>query len=293
MKIFSLATLMGFVLYIVLSLSGSAFAGEKRVVLGQINLSFYAVAGAVVQEVLERLGHPVEVTQGSHAEMFPRLGRGEVDLLAAAWLPDAHGPLYREVADAVIDLAVLYTGARLYWSVPDYVPADLVTGIDDLKKPEVAAKMEKRIVGIGPDSGLMRGAVKINEVYGLAPLGYVVVTGPASEWVATFRRAVEEKRWIVMPLWQPHFLNQAYKVRILDEPKKIYGDGDRAVLVAHKSFSDRFPPRTVEVLKRLHLGLGAVTEMDFMVNMEKMTAREAARAWMERNRTAVDSWFAR
>jgi glycine betaine/proline transport system substrate-binding protein len=41
-----------------------AEAAEPTVVLGQVNLSFYAVTGAVIQQVLERLGHAVEVKEG-------------------------------------------------------------------------------------------------------------------------------------------------------------------------------------------------------------------------------------
>src|SRR5689334_9489236 len=63
-------------------------AGTVR--MGQISLSFYAVTGAVVEAVLRRLGHTVQVVQGSHAQIFPRLAAGEIDLLVAAWLPHGH-----------------------------------------------------------------------------------------------------------------------------------------------------------------------------------------------------------
>lgn len=62
----------------------------QPVMLGQVSLSFYAVTGAVVQEVLERLGHPVQLRTGPHDEMFPLLGQGSIDVMAAAWLPAGH-----------------------------------------------------------------------------------------------------------------------------------------------------------------------------------------------------------
>jgi glycine betaine/proline transport system substrate-binding protein len=45
------------------------------------------------------------------------------------------------------------------------------------------------------------------------------------------------------------------------------------------------------VLKNMHLGLDAVAEMDYMVNVQKMTPRDAARGWMQNNARAVDRWF--
>ncbi|MFZ5556142.1 MAG: glycine betaine ABC transporter substrate-binding protein [Pseudomonadota bacterium] len=279
------------VLILAVALVRPVTATEKpKVVLGQIGLSFYAVVGGVVQEVLGKLGHPVEIVQGSHAEIFPKLGNGEVDILAAAWLPGAHGPLHAPVADRTVEVATIYTDAKLYWAVPDYVPANVVSAIDDLKKPDVLAKMDKRIVGIGPDSGLMRGAVKINQDYGLDALGYTIVTGPAPDWIANFRKAVDEKRWVVMPLWQPHFLNRAYRVRILAEPKGIYGT-DRAVLLARKDAWEKFPANTRAVLSRISLGLDAVTEMDYAVNVDKKSPRDAAREWLQKNPQRVNAWF--
>jgi ABC-type proline/glycine betaine transport system substrate-binding protein len=41
----------------------------------------------------------------------------------------------------------------------------------------------------------------------------------------------------------------------------------------------------------MHLGREAVAEMDYMVNVQSMTPRQAAQAWMDANSTLVDSWF--
>jgi glycine betaine/proline transport system substrate-binding protein len=50
--------------------SSSANEHAGKVVMGQISLSFYAVTGAVVRQVLERLGHTVETVQGSPERSF-------------------------------------------------------------------------------------------------------------------------------------------------------------------------------------------------------------------------------
>ena len=82
------------------ALSPSASAEDRTVRLGQVNLSFYAVVGGIVHEMLEQDGYKVEVTAGSHGDIFPKLGAGEVDILAAAWLPDA--PLNAKVKDVTL-----------------------------------------------------------------------------------------------------------------------------------------------------------------------------------------------
>jgi glycine betaine/proline transport system substrate-binding protein len=134
----------------------SAQDGASKVRLGQIDLSFYAVTGAVVHEVLDRLGHDVEVVEGLHADIFPKLGKGEIDLLAAAWLPNGHGDYWRKYGDNATELATLYENAKIYWALPAYVPEGKVESVQDLIKEGVKDRMKKEIRGIGEDSGLMK-----------------------------------------------------------------------------------------------------------------------------------------
>lgn len=261
----------------------AARAEAPTIRLGQVSLSFYAVVGGIVQEVLDEDGYKVDVTAGSHGDIFPKLGAGDVDILAAAWLPDGHAPLYAKVKDDTFVIGELYDNAKLYWAVPDYVPADAVRTIDDLKKPEVRARMDKRIRGIGATSGLMVGAAKIHEAYGLDAAGYEVIPGEPKVWIANFKEAVADQRWLVMPLWQPQWINAAYKVRVLDEPKRIYGKGDTAVLLGHNSLRDKLAPATLARLARIKLSIDAVTQMDLWVNVDGLTPREAAKKWLVAN----------
>src|SRR5256885_10720514 len=70
--------------------SPNVFAQSRSINLGHVDLSFYEVTAKVVQGVLERLGYSVVVKSGSHAEIYPLLGKGDVDLFVAVWLPHAH-----------------------------------------------------------------------------------------------------------------------------------------------------------------------------------------------------------
>lgn len=275
----------------IVTLAAPARAGGGPVVLGQINISFYAVTAAVVQEVLERLGHQVEVKTGSHGQIFPMLGKGEVDLLVAAWLPSAHAEYWEQYGGDAVQLATLYPDAQLYWAVPPYVPEALVSRVEDLKKPEVAGKMVKTIRATAPDSGLTIGSVRIMSHYRLAEAGYELLPGKRDQWVAHLEENLAAERWFVMPFFRPNYLNLAADMRILEEPQKLLGEASNGTLVAHRDFVARMPRPSIEVLARVRLGLEAVAQMDRMVNVEKMDAREAARSWMRRNRAVVDSWF--
>lgn len=268
-----------------------AFAQSRFVSLGHVDLSFYEVTAKVVQSVLERLGYSVAVKSGSHAEIYSLLGKGEVDLFVAVWLPGAHASYWEQYKDSSVIVTTLFEDARLYWSVPDYVPAAEVSSVADLGKPEVAAKMQKEIRGTRPDSGLMIGSKKIMEEYALDAAGYQLVPGKPADWVASFEDNIAARRWFVMPLWQPQYLNRVAKMRILQEPKQLLGGTDKAYLVAHKDFYSRVDKHTWKALQRISLSVKAVTEMDYLVNVKKLTPEYAARNWMAAHPDTVNYWL--
>jgi glycine betaine/proline transport system substrate-binding protein len=275
------------------ALAGPAGADEPgTLVMGQIGLSFYAVTAGVVQEVLERLGHTVETKTGSHAQIFPQLGAGQVDLLVAAWLPHGHAAYWERYGSQAEQVAVLYEGARFEWMVPTYVPASMVASVEDLTKPAVLDRMVRKIQGTGRDSGNMMVSADVMQAYGLEAAGYELVPGNLAQFLGAYDRGIAAKQWFVMPLWRPHYINKIGNMRTLAEPRRLLGPASNGTLVSSKAWLQRAPARTVGVLRRIHLGLDAVAEMDFLVNVDKMEPRAAARAWMERNRHEVERWFA-
>ncbi len=267
-----------------------AHAQGGFVSLGHVDLSFYEVTSSLIQIVLERLGHNVGVQKGSHAQIYPVLGKGGVDLFVAAWLPNAHAPYWEEHKDNVEKVTLLFDDARLFWSVPDYVPASEVRSVADLLKPEVVAKMQKEIRGTRPDSGLMIGSKKIMETYALEQAGYQLAPGNPADWIANFEANVAAQRWFVMPLWQPHYLNRVARMRILEEPRQLLGGSDNVFLLAHKDFRARIGKRTWSALQRISLSLKVVTELDYLVNVRKFTPQVAARQWAGAHPDTFQYW---
>jgi glycine betaine/proline transport system substrate-binding protein len=263
---------------------------RQRVTLGQVSLSFYAVTGAVVHEILERLGHRVDVLQGPHEEMFPHLGAAAIDLMAAAWLPEGHAAYWARYGGEAMEVATLYEGARFFWAVPRYVPADEVASIADLAKPAVADRMSRLIQSVGAGATITTVSGKAATEYGLGPSGYLVRPGTPAEWIAAYDKAIADRRWIVFPTWAPQFLNRHGDLRPLDDPRGVLGGLNRAALVAPRAAFQALPDRTREVLSRISLGLDGVTEMDWAVNVDKQTPREAARAWLGANAGRVAAW---
>jgi glycine betaine/proline transport system substrate-binding protein len=264
---------------------------QPPIILGQVYLSFYAVTGAVVHEVLERLGHTVEVREGPHEEIFPLLEQDVIDLMAAVWLPEGHGAYWAKYGRNAIEITQLYDGAHFFWAVPNYVPADEVASISDLGKPMVAKRMTKLIQGIGSGATISVVSKKAVAEYGLEGLGYAFRPGTAAEWIGALNAAMAEGRWIIFPTWAPQYLNRENRIRALQDPRGITGGTNHASLVSPRNRFERLPLATRVTLSRIELGIDGVTEMDWLVNVAKQTPREAARKWMAENDKRVAGWL--
>jgi glycine betaine/proline transport system substrate-binding protein len=258
--------------------------------VGTIDLSFHHAASGVVQEVLRLAGYRTEQITAPHVDLFASLGSGELDLLVSAWLPGSHGEYLEPFKDEVIKLGALYEPFAL-WGVPDYVPAELVSSVADLARPEIAHEMVKLIQGIGPGAGISRFSREIVKKYRLDEWGYEFRNGSQAECESAFESAVADRRWVVVPLWEPQHLHHVYRIRALAEPHSLLRGKDAATLLIRKDAAGHLNSVTRTALTRMRLGNTVVTELDHAISRLGRSPVDAAAEWMRHNKDHVDSWY--
>ncbi len=260
-------------------------------VLGHASQSYDAVTAAVVQELLERIGCRVTLVSGGHEDLLAGLARGEIDLLATVWLPEAHADAWARHGMDAEEVATLYERAHFFWATPAYVPSTEVGSISDLTRPAVAARMTRLIRGIDPGAPLSVRSAEAMAAYGLEAAGYVFRPGSPADWVAAHDAALRDRRWFVFPALAPHYLHRDQHLRALADPKAVLGGANRGSLVSPRGRLQALAPRAYGVLRRLRIGLDGVTEMDRLVSVDLRTPRQAARAWMSVNSHRVEAWL--
>ncbi|MGZ2745226.1 glycine betaine ABC transporter substrate-binding protein [Burkholderia stagnalis] len=247
--------------------------------LGHIDLSFHAASAAVVQAILERDGHVVELSAAPHETMFERYGRAEADLLVSAWLPASHSAYLAPSINETRLLGVLYRPYCM-WGVPDYVPEQAVSQVSDLLEPEVLARMDRRIQGINPGAGISRFSRSMIDAYGLAEAGYHFEPGTEAACFDGYEEAVARGDWLVVPLWHPQYLHHRYRIRALNEPKGLLGGVDEATLIIRREAESSVRARTLQTLARLHLGNDVVTMLDYRIRKDGVAPLQAAKDWL-------------
>lgn len=264
----------------------------ELIVLGRIDESFHQVCAAVVEETLLRLGHTVEVREGPHPKMYPLLGEGELHLFASSWLPGGHAAYWAPIRGEVVQVSPLYDGARFFWAVPGYIPADLVSSLTDLTRPEVIERMPTLVVqGTTPGAGLTMRSQELLREYGLDDAGWTYQVGDLDAIIRTINGRIAAGDWFVTPLWQPQYLNDVHDLRPLADPRSVFPPPDQAWLTANRRAFARLPERTRTVLQRITFTLADASGMDRAVHLDRLDPLAAARSWMDRNATAVQSWL--
>jgi glycine betaine/proline transport system substrate-binding protein len=271
-----------------LAAGGSAAArNNKTIRIGWTAWSDAEAITRVVKQVVEkRTDYAVELVLLDIALQYSALARDDLDLMLMAWLPNTHADYYTRVKEDVVDLGVLYTGARLGWVVPKYVPQESLKSIPDLNKLEVRERLGNRIQGIDPGSGLMRLSHKTIKAYDLE--GYNLIASSGAGMTAGLKRAIRRKDWIVVTGWRPHWMFGAFDLRFLQDPKGALGRDESVHALARKGFVEDHP-QVATFISRVHLSLEELEAL--MYASEDGSYKEAAAGYIATHKQQIDYWW--
>src|SRR5690606_21078107 len=131
---------------------------------------------------------------------------------------------WKRYQNEVVDLGILYSGARLGWVVPNYIPTSQLESFADLKKPEIRKKLKDKIQGIDSGAGITRLSQLALSEYDLDD--YRLMTASGAAMTAALQKAIQNKEWIVVTGWSPHWMFAKWDLRYLKDPKKSLGEGE-------------------------------------------------------------------
>ncbi|WP_436736146.1 ABC transporter permease/substrate binding protein [Streptomyces sp. BBFR102] len=228
------------------------------------------------KHVLEDRGYKMNLHQFEVGPMYAAMSRGQIDVQFDAWLPNTQKKYWDKYQDELVDLGDWYGPTSLELAVPDYVKD--VKSLADLKGK--GEQFDGRIVGI--EAGTETMDILKNEVvpgYGLDS-EYKVVDSSTPGMLAELRRAYAKKEPIAVMLWTPHWAYNEYKLNKLQDPKKLFGEGDRLRTVAHKSFTENYP-------------VASGWFRDFELSEEQLAAleNEIQKLGTGKEEQAVDAWL--
>ncbi|MGC9325731.1 MAG: glycine betaine ABC transporter substrate-binding protein [Desulfomonilia bacterium] len=253
----------------------TAVAQEKKTLnFGVVAWSEALAEGELIKYIMEKeIGQPVKITNPDIGVAYTAVANGDLDLFIESWLPMTHEAYWDKIASKVCDFGPIYEDASLGWAVPNYIPKEVLNSVEDLGKEEVKEKCDGKIIGIDPGSGLMQHSALMMKRYPELK-DWKLIEGSDYAMVASLKRAMQRKEWIVVTLWKPHFAFSRFDIRYIEEPRKILGTEERSHMIGRRDFMDVFPSEVSSFLSRMYFTIAQVNELVDLYEKDEDTAAE-------------------
>ena len=259
--------------------------------IGHNDTSYDAATSALVKVVFERSGYNVRETKGDSEILLSMLDRGEIDFYLSAWLPKRDANSYTPFKENLKLITALYDDASSFFVIPRYIPRSMVNKVEDLTKPEIIEKMNKKIILDGQDSVLTKQAEEAVAIHNLDKAGYNLSVIPSSEWDVQLKEQLENKNWFFTPMTKLHRLNLTKKFRVITGTEEAFKQKDTAWLVANKKTERKIATHIFEIISKMELSTKWVAEINQMAYENDWPHYVAARVWMASHPSTVEDWI--
>ncbi|PKR77128.1 glycine/betaine ABC transporter [Halalkalibacillus sediminis] len=231
--------------------------------------------------VLEEKGYDVSLEPVEKAILYEGLANQDLDIGMEVWLPNTDKSFYNEYEEEIDWRENWYEGTDLALVVPSYM--EDINSIEDLNANK--EKFESQIYGIDPGSSLMGLTEEVVAEYNL---DYELVPSSEPSMMAELDNRMSSEEPVVVTLWKPHWAFAEMDLKILEDPKNIYGDSENILYAARLGLEDEHP-EIVEWFDNFMLNDDQLGSLMAELN-EAESEEEGAQNWIDDNRDLIEEW---
>jgi glycine betaine/proline transport system substrate-binding protein len=231
----------------------------------------------------EELGYEsVEVRRAELDSTYQRVADGELDAFQDVWLPN-QAALLGQVAEDVehLDPWFLDTTAQGL-AVPAYMD---ITTIEQLNETNATL-----ILGIEPSAVAQQ--VLADEVIPQYALKQKLVEAPTEGMLAEVEILYTNKEDFAFIAWSPHWMNQRFDFRYLEDPKDAQGgthDPAEISTIVKEDLREQ-DPVAYAFLSTIKLTEEQINDLENVINEEE-DPLEGSKRWVRDNRAVVQPWI--
>ena len=280
------AAFLGLLLLLVSTVATGCGGGEdsaKRLDIADIGWTENTAIAHLTKVLLEEeLGYEQVTIQTTDLDsVYGSVAEGDLDAFQDVWLPNQRD-LLSSVEDDVEQLSFSYEGeTEQGLAVPSYMDT---TSLEQLN--ETKADM---IFGIEPGSVVM--GVVYDEVIPAYGLEQKLVEAPTEGMLTEVERRYNDREEFALVAWSPHWMNQRYDLRYLEDPEDAFGelnDPAKITTIVRKNLAEN-DPEAREFMDALVLDEEHLNDLESTIN-EVGEPQEGARQWAQDNREVWQPW---
>jgi glycine betaine/proline transport system substrate-binding protein len=271
------------ILGILTSGCGGSGASGRTIDIADIGWTENTAIAQLTKVLLEeQLGYEeVTVRTSDLDSVYNDVAEGDLDAFQDVWLPNQRD-LLESVEDNVEQLSFSYEGQTEQGiAVPTYMDT---TSLNQLAESEADL-----IIGIEPGSVVM--GVIYDEVIPAYGLPQKLVEGPTQGMLDEVEKRYQSGEEFALVAWSPHWMNQRYNLRYLEDPKDAFGelnDPARITTIVNKGLPQD-DPVAYAFMDALILDEEQIGDLESAIN-ETGDPQEGARRWAEENTEVWQPW---
>ena len=231
--------------------------------------------------IFEEEGYTVKLKNADIAPIFAALAKKDADAFLDSWLPVTHEDYFKQYGDQLEIAGTLFDEAIIGLVVPTYVSINSVEELNDVKD-----KFNGEIVGIDAGAGVMKVTDMAIDEYGL---DYKLLSSTGPMMTASLKKAIDEKQWIVVTGWKPHWKFNRFDLKFLEDSKNVYGEAEVIKSVLRKGFKEE-DPFAAQLIANMKFSNEQISSL--MAAMEEAPTEEmGAKSWYKANKDLIDTWI--
>lgn len=262
---------------------GGSSPGSSRITLGDVGWD-ESVAVANLTKVLleEEIGYEsIELQRLDVDLLFEGVGNGDLAAFQDVWLPN-HREYLNEVQGNVEQLGPWFRGqTRFGIAVPGYMDIHSMSELND--------SSVEYLLGIERAAVIMeRIPEKVIPAYGL---DQELVEASTDGMLAEVDDRYNNQEEFAFVAWAPHWMNQRYDFRLLEDPEDALGELDEPAEISSIVNEDlqNDDPVAYTFLEALTLNEEQLNDLEGTIN-EVSDPLEGARQWVQENRDVWQPW---
>jgi glycine betaine/proline transport system substrate-binding protein len=278
-----------------LALAGNAAAEPascKAVRFSDVGWTDITATTAVTSAVLEGLGYAPSSELLSVPVTYASLKNKDIDVFLGNWMPTMEADIKPYLdAGQVEDLRVNLVGAKYTLAVPDYTAGQGLKSFQDIAG--FKDQLDGKIYGIEPGNDgnrLIQKMIDGNQ-FGLG--GFELVESSEQGMLAQVQRAVRAKEPIVFLGWEPHPMNEKFKMAYLAGGDDVFGP-DFGGAKVHTNIRAGYAaecPNVGKLLSNLVFSLQMENEIMGAILDDGVEPEAAATAWLKAHPEAMTPWL--
>lgn len=198
------------------------------------------------------------------------------------WLPVTHEDYINKYGDEMVNLGTNYENASIGLAVPSYVPVDSIEELNANRD-----LFDGEIIGIDSGAGMMRVTEQVIKEY---DLDYTLRSGSVATMAAALKKAIDANEPIVVTGSKPHWKFDRWDLKMLDDPKGLFGEKEEIYTFARIGLQEDLP-EVYQFLVNFKLNDQQIGSLMGAIEDDASEPMAAAQKWAEHNNELVQSWL--